>query len=107
MRLLRGAIHFYRRLFLPSLLVAMAFGAFSISLIGEFGAFSIPLTGEFANGSAALAYLIFSPVFHYLVYDVYFEDEYYFYYNLGLSRRILWGFTVVFGLLMSLLFVVI
>lgn len=95
MRLLKTALHFYRRLFIPSLLVSLAFGAFSI-----------PLTGDFANGSAAFAYLFFSPVFHYLVYDVYYEDEYYFYYNLGLSKQILWGFTVFMGIIINLIIVV-
>lgn len=48
--------------------------------------------GQYGEGKIAIgfAFLIIAPFVHFFVYEVKNKNEYYFYYNLGLSKIKLW-----------------
>jgi hypothetical protein len=61
---------------------------------------SIILTLITANNLAIqFSFLIIAPLIHYFVYDVKNKQDYYFYYNLGLSSTVLWCTTIGIGII--------
>jgi len=86
-----GVLFFYKKILIPSFIISIFFGLYSV-----------PLTGIFFFRSAAFSYVLVSIVFHYLIYEVRYIDEYYFYYNLGLSRLTLWISTVLLSSFISI-----
>jgi hypothetical protein len=48
------------------------------------------------------AYLVLAPVFHFFTYEVRNENEYYFYYNMGLSKPVLWLATLLISSIIGL-----
>ena len=75
---------FYKRLILPAL---------SLSLLS--GMFFMTFNKRFSLAAVGIAYLFFACLFHYFIYEIRHNNEYYFYYNLGLSKLNLWIFTIV------------
>jgi len=75
---------FYKRLILPALLLAFLSGLF-------FMTFAM----RFSSTAVGIAYLFFACLFHYFIYEIRHSYEYYFYYNLGLSKLHLWINTIV------------
>lgn len=57
----------------------------------------------FSSEIAAGSYLIFSLSFQYFMYELKNPNEYYFYYNLGLNKNILWSINFIFSLILSIL----
>jgi len=94
MRIFASIIMFYRKLIIPS-------AVFSI-LIGMAG---ITITGSFSLKYTGLAYLFICPMVHYFVYELIYAKEYYFYYNLGLSRGSLWASTLVISGIIGLILI--
>lgn len=87
MRTLKAYFYFYQKIFLISFLVSLV-----ISFIIGF---------TFAN--LALCYLLLAPFFHYMTYEVRFKNEYHFYANFGLSRKLLWIVTLLISLILEFL----
>jgi len=84
MRIITGIWLFYKKLIVPSIVMAIFIG--STSLITS-DSVSIHVIG--------FSYLIFALFFHFVVYEIRNPNEYYFYYNLGLSKLILWISTLI------------
>lgn len=80
MRILISLLIFYKKLVVPSLVVAMALG------FPEW-----QKTEVFPIGTVVISYILLSLAFHYLIYEKRNSNEYYFYYNMGLSKLVLWG----------------
>ncbi len=78
---------FYKKLMLPTLPLAILGSAF-ISGLGFYR-------------SLAFVYFIFSLFMHFIIYERRNKDEYYFYFNLGFSKPILWLATFLLSLLVS------
>ncbi|MES2652096.1 MAG: hypothetical protein V4663_10165 [Bacteroidota bacterium] len=85
---------FYKKLILPSLAVSILLAFFF------FGAVKI-LSG------IGIAYIFLTPVFHYLLYDLTDANQYYFYYNLGISKLLLWISSIIASLIIGLILMLI
>jgi hypothetical protein len=94
MRILKAILIFYQKLFVPVLVLSGLVG-----LIG-FG-----ISGVFSLRTVGLSYFLFGLLFHYYIYEVRNFNEYYFYYNLGLSRLSLWLVTLFLNLVIGLIFI--
>ncbi len=93
MRIIKAIWFFYRKLIIPALVSSVAIG--------------LGIGGVFYAKTIGVTYLFLSLLFHYFIYEVKNKNEYYFYYNLGLSRLTLWGITFVLGLMVSSFFMII
>jgi len=89
MGIFAGLAFFYQKIIIPSL-------AFSVVMPLFFLRHS-----DFFPG-AGVAFTILLPTMHYLTYEVRKPQEYYFYYNLGLSKLTLWITTVGMGAIIGL-----
>ena len=96
MRLLFSVFIFYKKLLVPLITLSALVGIFSISAAGFF-----TLKG------AGITYILFTPLFLYFIYDIRNPNEYYFYYNLGLSRLSLWisalSISVIIGFILIII----
>lgn len=61
----------------------------------------ISFSPGFSAGSFGLCFLLFLPCLHFLIYELRFRDEYYFYANFGFSRLFLWIFTCSLSILVN------
>jgi hypothetical protein len=84
MRILQSLLIFYQRLIIPSLAISIAMG-----ILGWL------LTAEFSMGLIGTAYILTSLLFQYFIYEIRSSREYYYYFNLGLSKPVLWISTLV------------
>jgi len=75
---------FYKRLILPSISLSFLSGLFFMTFAKRF---SFTVVG--------IGYLLFACLFHYFIYEIRHSNEYYFYYNMGLSKLHLWINTIV------------
>ncbi len=75
---------FQQKLLLPTLCTSVAIG-----IAGYFMIWSTPIIQGMGFG-----YFLAGPMVHYYLYDLRNPNEYYFYYNAGVSKRILYGTTV-------------
>ncbi|MHA4896323.1 hypothetical protein ACXZ1K_16335 [Pedobacter sp. PWIIR3] len=90
MRLLNGFWLFYQKLVIPSLIVSTML---SVLVFGYTEAFK----------GCGISFIFLTPAFHYFTYDLKNPNEYYFYYNLGLGKLLLWSGTVLFSFLGGLI----
>jgi hypothetical protein len=49
---------------------------------------------------------LFAPFFHFAIYEIRNPNEYYFYYNLGLSKTVLWISTIAISFCIGLILMV-
>jgi hypothetical protein len=96
MRILKGIWFFYKKLIIPTLIVS-----FTIGLIGT------SIEGSHSLKGVGLGYIFLAPLFHYFIYEIRNENEYYFYYNLGLSRITLWVLTIIISWFIGILFILV
>ncbi len=94
MRTLKAILIFYQKLIIPTLIVSVVMG-----MIG-YG-----MSKEFSLKAIGISYLFLGLLFHYFIYEVRNSNEYYFYYNLGLSRLSLWVISFVLSLAIGLIFI--
>lgn len=94
MQLLSGIWIFYRKLIIPTLFAAIAIGAI---IMGVSGSFYVKPIG--------VGYIFLTPVFHYFIYEVRNPGEYYFYYNMGLTKGFLWIMSVLLSAFIGLLII--
>ncbi|MDP3437280.1 MAG: hypothetical protein Q8S04_08550 [Bacteroidales bacterium] len=93
---MQSLLIFYKKLIIPSAIFSIMIGMTGIMATGTF---SLKYTG--------LAYLFICPMVHFFVYDVRYSNDYYFYYNLGLSRKSLWASTLVISGIACLILILI
>ena len=82
---------FQQRLILPTFCIAIGIG-----IAGYFMVSSTPLTQGIGYG-----YIFAGPVTHYFIYEQRHESEYYFYFNLGLSKILLYSSTIILNLILG------
>jgi hypothetical protein len=90
MRILNGLSFFYQKLILAPLILSVI-----LSLLLMPRAYFFTGTG--------IAFIILFPAFHYFTYEIRKPHEYFFYYNLGLSKPVLWTVTISAGFLIGIL----
>lgn len=78
---------FYIKLLIPAVL-------FSLLLAFQTG---------FNIGNFGFCFLIIFPVFHFLIYELRFRNEYVFFANFGFSKSFLWITTVSIGFVINLI----
>jgi hypothetical protein len=84
MRTFKGLWIFYRKLMYPSAALSICLGL-------------LAMKGMAVVGASFFAYVFLAPMFHYFTYEVNNPNEYYFYYNLGLSKVNLWINTIAWS----------
>jgi hypothetical protein len=89
MGIVRGLWFFYKKLILAAFLFSVFLAVVNSRHI------------EFFMG-VGFSFIFLMPMFHYLSYEVNSPGEYYFYYNLGLSRLVLWLCTIAMSLIIGL-----
>jgi len=88
-RMLASIVAFQQKLILPTFCVALGIG-----IAGYFMVTSIPVVQGTGFG-----YILAGPLTHYFIYELRNENEYYFYFNMGLNKIILYGSTVILNLI--------
>lgn len=96
MRIIVSILIFYKKLVLPALTMAMAFSFLEYAM-----------TEKFTFTTLAIYYILMSMFFHYFIYEKRNPGEYYFYYNMGLSKFVLWGISLFLSFIISLVLVII
>ncbi len=96
MRIIKAILIFYQKLILPTLVLS-----------GLLGLIGFAIAGEFSLKTIGISYIFLGLLFHYFIYEIRNSNEYYFYYNLGLSRLSLWIITFVLSLVIGLIFIII
>lgn len=93
MRILHGLCFFYQKLIAPSLALSILLSFFMMEHI------------SLCKG-IGISFIFLTPTFHYFIYEIRNSNEYYFYYNLGLSKILLWASTIVISIIVGLLFTI-
>ena len=84
---------FQKKLIFPTLSLAISVGA-----VGSFIVFSLPFIQSFGAG-----YIVAGPLMHYFTYELGRQNEYYFYFNLGLGKLHLYLSTIVLNTSLGLI----
>lgn len=95
MRIIVSILIFYKKLVLPALTVAIAFSFLEYVM-----------TEKFSLTTFAIYYVLMSMFFHYFIYEKLNPGEYYFYYNMGLSKFVLWGTSLFLSLIIALVLMI-
>jgi len=82
-------------LIFPTLIVSILIGLIGVSM-----------SDSFSLKGVGLAYILMSLFFHYFIYEIRNPNEYYFYYNFGLSKIYLWACTLIISLFVGLIMIV-
>lgn len=82
---------FQKKFLLPAIIISVLLGFIGHSINGK------PI-----GTNAGLAYLFILPLFQFFIYELRYAHEYYFYYNLGISKIALWIACIVHALILSL-----
>jgi hypothetical protein len=88
-RMLASVAAFQQKLILPTFCVALGIG-----IAGYFMIWSTPLVKGTGFG-----YILAGPLTHYFIYESRNENEYYFYFNIGLTKMMLYASTVILNLM--------
>lgn len=92
MRIVKVLLIFYQKLIIPSLVLSAVIG-----FVGWV------ITGEFSFRTVGSSYIILGLLFHYFIYEIRNSNEYYFYYNFGLSKLTLWIASAVLSSIIGLI----
>lgn len=93
MRILKAILIFYQKLIVPALVLSALLGFFTFGI-----------TGEFPGKTVGISYFVFALVFHFFIYEVRNRNEYYFYYNIGLSHLSLWVISCAISFIIGFIF---
>lgn len=94
MRIVKSILIFYQKLIMPAL-----------ALSGLMGLIGFGITGDFSLKTIGVSYIFLGLLFHYFIYGVSNSNEYYFYFNMGLSRLSLWVITFILNLAIGLILI--
>jgi len=92
MRIIKGSWIFYSRIIIPTLVLSVFLAILQMHFI------------DICAGTG-ISYIILAPFFHFFTYEVTNPKEYYFYYNLGLSKAVLWANTLVISTIIGLILI--
>ena len=87
MRIFIPILFFYKKLILPSIA-----GATALSFCEYI------MTGKFHGSFFAFSYILMTLAFQYVIYEKRNPNDYYFYFNLGLGKLVLWGTTLLLSM---------
>ena len=96
MRIFVSILIFYKKLIIPTLTVAILIACLGIS---KSETFSLPAVG--------FSYIFLTPLFHYFIYELRNPNEYFFYYNFGLSKLILWVSSLTISIVVGLILILV
>lgn len=92
LRILKNILLFQKKIFFLSYMLSFVFGVYL--LYGD-------------AKTVGFCFLVVAPIVQYFIYEIKDKNEYYYYFNVGLSRIQLWISTIVIGfinlLILSLL----
>ena len=94
MLIIKSILIFYKKLIVPTLVLSLVFGFIGFGISGNF---SLKLVG--------ISYILISLLIHYIIYELMYPNEYYFYFNFGLNKYILWACTFILSLIIGLILV--
>ena len=94
MRIFVSIFVFYKKLIVPTFTVAILIAFIGIS---RSGTFSLPAVG--------ISYIFLTPLFHCFIYELRNSNEYFFYYNFGLSKLILWISSLIISIIVGLILI--
>jgi len=92
MRILKSILIFYQKLIIPTL-----------ALSGLLAFIGMGITDKFSFKTVGVSYIFLGLIFHYFIYEIRNFNEYYFYYNLGLSRISLWVSTFSLNIIIGII----
>lgn len=95
MRILSAIWMFYRKLIIPAIVMSVLMGLFGLMA-----------SDSVSTRSIGAAYMLFAPFFHFAIYEIRNPNEYYFYFNLGLSKMVLWISTIAISFCIGLILMV-
>lgn len=96
MRIIKSLLIFYQKLIMPTLFVSIL-----LNLMG------ITITGNFSFKILGISYILLGLFFHFFTYEIRNSGEYYFYFNLGINKYMLWLSTLVFNLVIGVIIAII
>lgn len=81
------------------------FRIFYLKLLIPVVAFSLLMCFSlgFTANNFGLCFLLFLPAMHFLIYEIRFKNEYYFYAHFGWSRKFLWMVTALLSISVNLI----
>lgn len=79
---------FYKKIFIPTLFMSFAIRLI-LAVFVDFGIIN----------SLLIIYSFIAPINQFLIYEIRYPHEYYFYYNLGFSKPLLWLISILISLL--------
>lgn len=88
-------LFFYYKILIPAFCISMSGGL----ILGVVLGFSFKIL--------ILSYILLSLVFHYIIYELKYPNEYYFYYNLGFSKVFLWTTTLGINFILTIILLLI
>ena len=94
--MIKATLVFYRKYFFLLLFISGLIGIFVGATIPEYS----------ISNSIGNTYLFLFPIFHLYYYEIKYENEYYYYYNLGLNKLYLWFAAAFYSLLIYLIFII-
>ena len=98
MRIALSILLFYRKLVIPTLCMS-AMSGFLVFLNTN----SFPLAWRWSW----ISFILFTPLFQYFIYEVRNPNEYYFYYNMGISKLSLFISSLILSAIIGLIMMMI
>jgi len=94
MKQFKAVLFFYVKILIPTVIISTLF-AFSDRYVSGLMPVASQISTQikpelFSLRLFVISFYCFALLFHYIVYEVRYKNEYYFYYNLGLSKLSLW-----------------
>ncbi|RZM26741.1 MAG: hypothetical protein EOO88_15925 [Pedobacter sp.] len=89
----RSLFLFQWKLIVPALVLSVLLAALMMEL-------------DHLRAGIGIAFIFFMPTMHYFRYELKNPEEYFFYYNMGLSKLRLWIYTIIFSLSAGLLLMI-
>jgi len=88
---------FYKKLIIPTIVASIMMAFMPMLFSGA------ALTGPLPIHTIGVTYIVFTPFFQYFIYEIRNPEEYYFYYNMGLSKLLLWTTTIIISSIAGLI----
>jgi len=83
--MIKSYLFFYSKILIPTVCISIG----------------VSLMVGFSFKSMLLSYSLFSIMLHYIMYELVYPTEYYFFYNLGFTKAILWSITLAINAVLA------
>jgi hypothetical protein len=98
MRIALSILLFYKKLVIPTMSMSAMLGCLVFLNSNSF-----PLTWKWSW----ISFILFTPLFQYFIYEVRNPNEYYFYYNMGISKLTLFISSMILSTTIGLIMMII